>query len=348
MRRPIHTPIELFAASDRGLVREKNEDAYIAMTVGSPDQNPFAVRALLAVADGMGGHAGGELASRAAVRLLDDIFSKHGGGGLADFPDIQSAVVAIFLEGDRRVREVGGDQAKPPGTTLTAAFIVGDDAYIGHIGDSRAYQIRHDEIVAVTEDHSYVGRLVKEGKLTPDEARRSPQKNILTRSLGGGEVPEVDAPVRVRLAEGDILMLCTDGLWGLVTEHEIVGIIHAEKTLRAAGERMIELAKARGGHDNITVALAEIGRFERDAALAAKDSIPARSSARGRRAVGPMRAVLLGALVVLAVILAGLLAVIIDPKLPERILGPPAPRDIPYPQSTPSHTAPAGDFGAGQ
>ncbi len=96
MRQPIHSPITLFAASDRGLVREKNEDAYIAMTVKEPDENPFAIRALLAVADGMGGHVGGELASRAAVRLLDDIFSKHGGGGLWDFPDIESAVMAII------------------------------------------------------------------------------------------------------------------------------------------------------------------------------------------------------------------------------------------------------------
>ncbi len=348
MRRPIHSPITLFAATDRGLVRERNEDAYFAMTVERPDETPFAIRAILAVADGMGGHVGGELASRAAVRLLDDIFSKHEGGGLADFSDIESAVVAIISEADRRVRGVGGGSTKPPGTTLTAAFIVGDDAYIGHIGDSRAYQIRKDEIVAVTEDHSYVGQLVREGKLTPDEARRSPQKNILIRSLGAGDVPEVDPPGRVRLFDGDILLLCTDGLWDLVTPEEMVGIIHAEKTLKRAIERMIALAKARGGRDNITAVAAEIGRFERDPALAAGDFEEDADPVRRRRGIGLMRVTLIGMVVLLSILLAGLVAVIIDPELPGRIIGSPTHREVPQPPSSPKHKAPANDLGASQ
>jgi PPM family protein phosphatase len=348
MRRPIHSHITLFAASDRGLVREKNEDAYIAMTVSEPDENPFAIRALLAVADGMGGHAGGELASRAAVGLLDDIFSKQAGKGLSDFSDIQSAVTGIISEADRRVRKVGSGEAKPPGTTLTAAFIVGNDAYIGHIGDSRAYQVRHDEIVAVTEDDSYVGRLVREGKLTPDEARRSSQKNILTKSLGGGEAPEFDPPVRVSLSEGDILMLCTDGLWALVTEEDIVGIIHAEKTLRQAAGRMIALAKARGGHDNITVAAAEIGRFERDPALAAKGFEKNADPVPRRRGTGLMRIALMGMIVLLSIILAGLVAVIVDPGFPERILGTPTHREVFQPPYNPAYQAPTKDPGEGQ
>ena len=102
--------------------------------------------------------------------------------------------MAVISEADRRVREVGGGGPKPPGTTLTAAFIVGNDADIGHVGDSRAYQIRQDEIVAVTEDHSYVGQMVREGKMSPDEARRSPQKNILIRSLGAGMRPRSIRP----------------------------------------------------------------------------------------------------------------------------------------------------------
>jgi protein phosphatase len=348
MRQPIHSPITLCAATDRGLVREKNEDAYIAMTVEQPDQNPFAIRALLAVADGMGGHVGGDLASRAAIRLMDDFFMKNEGGGLADFPDIESAVMAIIFEADRRVREVGGGGAKPPGTTLTAAFIVGDDAYIGHVGDSRAYQIRKDEIVAVTEDHSYVGQLVREGKMSPDEARHSPQKNILIRSLGAGDAPEVDPPGRVRLLDGDILMLCTDGLWDLVTEGEIVGIIHAEKTLRRAIERMIELAKARGGHDNITVVCAEIGRFERVPALAAKSFEEDAASGPRRRGIRLMRAAMMGMVILLAIVFAVLVAVIIDPALPERILGAPTHRERPMPSPNPSYVAPFTDSGAGQ
>jgi PPM family protein phosphatase len=348
MRQSIHSPITLVAATDRGLVREKNEDAYIAMTIEQPDQNPFAIRALVAVADGMGGHVGGDLASRAAIRLLDDIFAKKGGGGLADFPDIESAVMATIFEADRRVREVGGGGPKPPGTTLTAAFIVGDDAYIGHIGDSRAYQIRHDEIVAVTEDHSYVGQLVREGKMSPDEARRSPQKNILIRSLGAGEAPEVDRPCRVKLLDGDILMLCTDGLWDLVTEEEIVSIIHAEKTLRRAIDQMIELAKARGGHDNITVVCAEIGRFERDAALGLRVPGKDNGAVSRRRGIRLVRAVITGVVILLAILFSVLVAVIVDPALPERILGAPAHREAPQPFTGPSYTAPVTDSGANQ
>lgn len=346
MRQPIHSPVTLYAATDRGLVREKNEDAYIAMTIEHPGQNPFAIRTLVAVADGMGGHVGGDLASRAAIRLLDDILRKNGGGGLADFPDIESAIMATIFEADRRVREVGGGGPKPPGTTLTAAFIVGDDAYIGHVGDSRAYQIRKDEIVAVTEDHSYVGQLVREGKMSPDEARRSPQKNILIRSLGAGDAPEVDRPRRVRLLDGDVLMLCTDGLWDLVTEEEIVGIIHAEKTLRRAIERMIELAKARGGHDNITVVAAEIGRFERDAALAAKSTGQDTASIPRRRGIRVMRAAIVGIVILLAIVFAVLVAVIIDPELPVRVLGTPAHREAPQPLPGHSYMAPVTDFEA--
>ncbi len=264
MSTPREIPIAAAGKSDVGRVREQNEDGFFVRIVARRHRGPFGIRAVLAVADGVGGHVGGRQASRAVVSFLSDLFSPGHTAAQARFgDDVASFIEGVIREADARVLELGGTEEKPPGTTFTGAFIVDDYAYIGHVGDSRAYQIRNDEIIALTDDHSYAAHLVREGRLSPEEARDFPQKNVIMRSLGTEGGVTVDEPGHARLLSGDVLVLCTDGLWDLVSEKEIVWIVQGERDLARACARLIRLANARGGHDNITVAAARLGRRQR-------------------------------------------------------------------------------------
>lgn len=261
--------ITLGGKTDVGRVREKNEDSFVAMTINEEDRGSLGVRAVLVVADGMGGHVGGDVASRTAVRTVMDAMRPSGYSRLETLGEtVPEAVAGVVRAADERVREAGGGGDKPPGTTFTGVFVVGNRAYIGHVGDSRAYHLRNDEIVPVTEDHSFVGKLVREGKLTPEEAKDFPQKNIILRSLGAGEPVTVDEPVELFLQDGDVLFLCSDGLWDLVGEEEILGAFHGERSVQKACERLVDLANFREGHDNITAVAVQFGRFKRNRTLA--------------------------------------------------------------------------------
>jgi protein phosphatase len=257
-------PITLAGASDVGMVREENEDSFLVRQIRRRRRGPFGIRALLVVADGMGGHVGGREASRTVVSFLEQLFAPRHQEAQAHFgDDISSFIGGVIREADSRVHEIAQGGDKPPGTTFTGAFVVDNRAFIGHIGDSRAYQIRNDEIVALTRDHSYVAHLVSEGKLSPEEAKHFPQKNILMRSLGTEGGVETDEPREVNVMDGDVLVLCTDGLWDLVSDREIVSVVQDHRDLDKACTKLIRIAKARGGHDNITVALARFGSFKR-------------------------------------------------------------------------------------
>jgi serine/threonine protein phosphatase PrpC len=278
-------PIAAAGKSDVGRVREQNEDGFFVRIIGRRQRGPFGIRAVLAVADGVGGHVGGRMASRAVVSLLSDLFSPGHAAVQARFgDDVVSFIEGIIREADARVLELGDGDEKPPGTTFTGAFIVGDRAYVGHVGDSRAYQIRNDEIIALTEDHSYAAHLVREGRLAPEEARDFPQKNVLMRSLGTEGGVTVDEPGHARLLPGDALVLCTDGLWDLVSEKEIVWIVQDDRDLARACARLIRLANARGGHDNITVVAARLGRRQRGYIV--RPETYDRAAQRGPRRIG--------------------------------------------------------------
>ncbi len=262
-------PVQFSGKSDVGKEREKNEDSFIALHIEPKDENPLGIRAVMVVADGMGGHVGGEKASSAAVRLVEEVFHTEKKKSLGKYDgDVDKAVRAIVKTADNRVRDIGKGMEKPPGTTFTGVFVVDNRAYVGHMGDSRAYHIRNDEMVRITEDHSFVGKMIREGKLTPEEAEDFPQKNILLKSLGAGEPQEIEEPYRVSLMDGDVILLCSDGLWDLVSDKEILGLIHGEKNLDNACNSMIKLANQRGGHDNITVLTAEFGKFNRNPVVA--------------------------------------------------------------------------------
>ena len=220
------------AASDIGQARERNEDAYL---VEAP---------VFAVADGMGGHRAGDVASSLALETLRDIIGSRDWGRLADQVREANRVVFDRSSSDRNLAGMG--------TTLTAVIAGSDEVRLVHVGDSRAYLVRDGELRLLTEDHTLVQRMVSEGRISPQEAEVHPQKSILTRALGVEDSVDVDeASVEVR--PGDRLLLCTDGLTGMMREASILEILEGAADPQQAAEKLVEAANRAGGLDNITV-----------------------------------------------------------------------------------------------
>ncbi len=230
------TRARVAAATDIGHVRERNEDRYL---IAGP---------VVAVADGMGGHLGGEIAASIATQVLERL-TERGEGSLAD--RVREANRAVFAR-SARDRSVAG-----MGTTLTAAELRGDRAHLAHVGDSRAYLLRDGALTRLTEDHTLVQRMVRDGELTPAQAERHPHRNILTRVVGVEPDVEVDE-LTVELRPGDRLLLCSDGLTGMLPEARIAAILGEEPDPRAAADRLVDEANAAGGVDNITVVVVDL------------------------------------------------------------------------------------------
>jgi protein phosphatase len=228
--------------TDKGLVRKENEDAFcIEKDLG-----------LLAIADGMGGHASGEVASKMAIEILRESLRKEG----EPLPDRLSSGVKLA---NRTIYEAAQSQPElnGMGTTLTALQLNGNRLSIAHVGDSRAYLIRGGVIEQITDDHTIVSEQVARGMMTREEAARSDMRNILSRALGIG--PEVKVDVEeLTVSEDDKLVLCSDGLSELVSEDEI--LLEAQSSTRPdiACDELINLANQRGGEDNITVIMAHL------------------------------------------------------------------------------------------
>lgn len=226
-------------SSDIGRARERNEDSYL---VREP---------LFAVADGMGGHRGGDVASTLVVKSLEGV-ELTADGPLAQLVDgIKRANRVVFdrSEAERNLRGMG--------TTLSAVLTEGDRAHVAHVGDSRVYLFRDGTLQQLTEDHTLVQRMVKDGRLTREQAERHPQRNILTRVLGVDEDLPVDE-LTLDLHEGDRLVLCTDGLFGMLHEDEIQQVLEREADAQAAADRLVEAANSAGGDDNITVIVLDL------------------------------------------------------------------------------------------
>jgi protein phosphatase len=249
-------------ASDIGRVREGNEDSYLL-------EPP-----LYAVADGMGGHRGGEVASQLALETVEHMFHE-GRGTLSE--QVREANRAVFSRSaaDRKVTGMG--------TTLTAAMIQDDVAHLAHVGDSRAYLLRADGFRQLTEDHTLVGRMVKAGEITPAEADVHPHRNVVTRALGTEPDLEVDE-LDLGLLEGDRLLLCSDGLTNMVTEEQIQAILTSTPDPQEAADRLVRAANRAGGLDNITVLLLDVAEAEpgseTDGVPSSTVSAPAGSRAR--------------------------------------------------------------------
>jgi protein phosphatase len=217
----------------------------------------------------MGGQVAGKEASAIAVDVVKALFAAKAKTG-KPLKDIKKFILDAFREANQAVFKKGEAQAVHMGTTLTTAFIDNQNAYIGHVGDSRAYLLRGREIRQLTEDHSLAEDMVKKGKATREEVKTSPMRSMLTRSIGTKEVVVVDDPVGIELEDGDCLVLCTDGLTNLVEEQEILSVAHNTADLQKACNKLVDMARKRGGHDNITVIAAEFGDLKRIKGLGIK------------------------------------------------------------------------------
>jgi len=233
--------------SDVGCVRELNEDSGACIQPDNPELRA-SKGSLILVADGMGGHSAGEVASRLAVDIITRIYYEDAG-------DPQSALKKAFREANREIHKAAEkDESKTGmGTTCTALVLQNGTAISAHVGDSRLYLVRRQAIYLMTEDHSAVMEMVKAGLITIEQARHHPNKNVILRAMGSHpevEVSSWNAPLPVR--GGDRFVLCSDGLYDLVEDDEIKERV-AERDPHSACETLIGLARERGGYDNITV-----------------------------------------------------------------------------------------------
>jgi PPM family protein phosphatase len=240
--------VEVAGATDVGCQRQNNEDCYLYWE--PTDEKEFQRQGRLAVvADGMGGHEGGQEASRIATEAIQKAYADSSDA------DPQLRLVAGFRQAHEKVIQYAAEhlQLRGMGTTATAAVLQGNQLSFAHIGDSRLYLLRGREISRLTRDHSYVGRLFENGVITAEEAEVHPQRHILTAALGTGpEIPPDTPEHPILLEKGDALLLCTDGLWGLVADPEIQQVVASNHPADAC-RKLIELAKQRGGPDNITL-----------------------------------------------------------------------------------------------
>jgi serine/threonine protein phosphatase PrpC len=230
---------EQYAGSDTGRQRRANEDSLLA-------QAPLFV-----VADGMGGAQAGEVASRIAVESFGD--------GLGDTASPEATLAEHARAANARIYELSQSNAEQAGmgTTLTALYVGELEVAIAHVGDSRAYCLRGGELLRLTDDHSLVDELIRQGRLTPEEAEDHPQRSIITRALGPEEEVEVDTR-SYRARAGDVYLLCSDGLTTMLGEAQLAEVLRTHSRLRDAGEALIAQANDAGGRDNITVILLRV------------------------------------------------------------------------------------------
>jgi protein phosphatase len=225
-------------ATDNGRARDNNEDSLLV----------DADHALFAVADGMGGHLGGEVASATAIEALRSEYAK----GTPVANAIEYANHAVIA------RAVGHDELTGMGTTLTAVAVAGaHQLLVGHVGDSRAYFLRGDTMEMITDDHSLVAELVREGRLTPEQAEAHPQRAIVTRALGVD--PEVNVDVyTLDVLAGDRIIICSDGLNTMLRDRDIERIARGQADPQRAAEALVDAANDAGGEDNITVVVIDV------------------------------------------------------------------------------------------
>jgi serine/threonine protein phosphatase PrpC len=243
--------VRVGTATDLGLRRTQNEDRH---GVWMPDPDEARERGvLLVVADGMGGALAGEVASQLAVDCVLREYREAGGDvakGLRHSIEVANRVIHEHSAAYPELRGMG--------TTCTAIVLRNGEAFFAHVGDSRAYRVRDGAIRQLTEDHSLVAQLVLHHHLTPEQARVDPRRNVVTRSVGVGAEVDVDSGwIEEPFVPGDTVVLCTDGLHGLVEDSEIAKIASQPDVERACSD-LVELANDRGGHDNITVVIARL------------------------------------------------------------------------------------------
>lgn len=238
--------VEVFGLSDVGCIRELNEDCYCICGFGDNSERGFCI-----LADGMGGHNAGEVASQNAVKLIAEEMNRLLESGEKEIPGQLSRAVSAANTG---VYTMASENPihRGMGTTVVTAFIDDGTAYVANVGDSRAYAVRDDEIVQITTDHSVVSELVMRGTITKEEARLHPQKNIITRAVGTDKSVRTDI-FEYNYSPGDVMIICSDGLSTMLDDNRILEIIKSKKTSEDTVNSLISAAKDEGGLDNITV-----------------------------------------------------------------------------------------------
>ena len=246
-------PFIISAASDRGSVREKNED-YYGIFDPETDELRESRGVLAVVTDGMGGHFSGEEASRMVVEVMGDIYYTQKGGSATETLEI------ALREANKRVfTHVGNGRKGTAGTTCTSVALFPDHYNIAHAGDSRAYLIRGGKIEQLTSDHSLVGEMVEKGLIDRAEAVKHPRRNVLTRAVGLRDDVAPDIQEGVAFEDGDKILLCSDGLFSMVPEDEIGSIVEQNEP-KPACKKLISSALEYGGDDNITAVVIFKGR----------------------------------------------------------------------------------------
>ncbi len=247
--------VEQYAGTDTGRQRRANEDSLLARAP------------LFVVADGMGGAQAGEVASRIAVESFQ--------GGLEDSSEPEAALATLARTANSRIHELSHSHAEQAGmgTTLTAIYVGEGDVSIAHVGDSRAYRLRNGELLRLTDDHSLVDELLRQGRLTPEEAVEHPQRSVITRALGPEGAVEVDTH-SYSARDGDVYLLCSDGLTTMLPEDRLAEVLRGHPALRDAGEALIAAANEAGGRDNITVVLMRLEELDASASPFTEESAP--------------------------------------------------------------------------
>jgi len=245
--------VEVAGLSDVGCQRESNEDSFNYWE--ADDDSVFAKLGLLAVvADGMGGHEGGQIASGIAVETVQRSYSSA--------PEVapKERLLRAFHEAHDSIQRQARQNVSllGMGTTCTAFALIGSRLYYAHIGDSHLYLLRGGKLKLLTRDHSLVARLIETGIIRAEEAETHPQKHVLTAALGVSDEIDPDYSIEpVALEKADVLLICTDGLWGQMSESEIQDVL-ASQSPQDACRSLVQLAKKRGGPDNITLIVARM------------------------------------------------------------------------------------------
>lgn len=254
-QRPLN--IKVVVKTDLGVVRTNNEDAASSFSI--PDKtNGNGKVYLLIVADGMGGHLAGEVASKLAVETISEEYSRRSGES-----NKEEVLKKAFDVANKKIFELasGNEQYRGMGTTCTVLAVIGQTVYYGHAGDSRAYIYKNRSLTRITQDHTYVQALVNEGDISEEEAESHPQRNILTNAMGTKPTLQVDTgKCKFLLEPNDRLLLCSDGLTGYLTDPELSSVL-SNGSLFEGAEYFIAEARKRGGMDNITVVMAEAADF---------------------------------------------------------------------------------------
>jgi serine/threonine protein phosphatase PrpC len=246
-----------FGETNVGMKRAHNEDSFLNF----PDENLFVV------ADGMGGHSSGEIASQMAVEAISNFFKATRQDEEITWPykidknrpfDENRFIMSIKLA-NLRIHEAAQREMRyrGMGTTVAGINFVDDDVLVAHVGDSRVYLIRNGHITQITEDHSLLNDFIKAHKLTPEEIANFPHKNVIVRALGMKDTILVDLS-RHKVQPEDVYLMCSDGLSGMVTDKQICEVIHQTPDISLAGNTLIEMANQAGGADNITCVLTKI------------------------------------------------------------------------------------------